>query len=181
MTILFFDIYFSTQSIMKQSLIFIFIVFFLYSCDFTSKNNSVSKTSLVENEVFYPIDSLKNQEIKDKLYKIRSAIESQNWNKFISFCDSTNYYAQTEGIKSNNENYIYEILNIKLESNGNNTKNNFQILSSIFEISFIDYSQSTNSFLFRGTIVTYTKQKIPFSIQLEKDKNTNFRIVGGWG
>ncbi len=167
---------------MKPSLLITLGLFFLFSCNSSSKNNSISEQAKqLKHEIFYPIDSLKNQEVKNKLRKIRSTIESKNWNSFISFCDSANYYAQTEDLGMNDDQYIYEILNIKLETKGDYTQHNHQVLSSIFEATFVDYSYLNNYYLFRGVIVTYKKQKIPFFIQLRKENDNDLRIIGGWG
>ncbi|AFM04786.1 hypothetical protein Fleli_2419 [Bernardetia litoralis DSM 6794] len=168
---------------MKLFSLLIFGLCLLFSCNYSSEKNSISQK--LEAELFYPIDSLENQEVKNKLRKICSTIETQNWNEFISLCDSTNYSAQIEDLGMNDEQYIYEIFNLKLEPKGNYEEHHYQTLLSIFEVNFIDYSQSTNpntiSFRFRGNIVTYKKQKIPFSIQLQKDNDNDFKIVGGWG
>ena len=90
--------------IMKLFSLLIFCLCFLFSCNSSSTKHSISeKLEQVETELFYPINSLENQEVKNKLQKIRSALESQNWKKFISFCDSTNYSAQIEDLGMNEE------------------------------------------------------------------------------
>lgn len=119
-----------------------------------------------------------------KLYKINREIEqsisSQNWKKFISYCDSENYKTQKE-MGMEDFQYVFEILNIKSISDGNYIEEINTRMKTIVQMKVSNY-QKTNSggYEFTGYIITSDNLKFEISYEIIFKEN-QYKITGAVG
>ena len=164
----------------------------------TCKSNTINnkKENAQEDEIIkvdnsennnkkIPFDTLRINfpKIGELIDSITLTIERHEWDKFIQYCDKENHEQQVS-IGINNEQYIFEILNLRTKNDADYIKEIQTILSQIKSMIILTYNYDKGFqeffFQFKGVITTKDNSKYNFWFELKIDEN-DAKIIGNVG